>query len=69
MPRRGAPHRRRSLSLGDPEPKVFALSGPPRRSSASPRRTSPPRCSITLPRRTCKSYFGSSHPLILTIIH
>ena len=68
-PRHRAPPRRRSLLLGKPEPRVSALSGPPRHSSASLRRTSLPRRSIALPRRTCKSCFGSFLPLILTIIH
>ena len=31
--------RRRSLRLGEPEPKFAELSGPPRRSEASPRCT------------------------------
>ena len=48
--------KRRSAHLGEPEPRVSALSSPPRRSSASPK-------------RTCKSCFGSSLSLILTIIH
>ena len=48
--------RQMSLHLGEPEPKVYALSGPPRHSCVSPR-------------RTFKSCFGSSLPLILTIIH
>ena len=29
--------RRRSARLGEPEPRVFALSGPPRCSSSSPK--------------------------------
>ena len=62
-PRRRASPKQRSLSLGELEPKVDALSSPPRRSSASPRR------SIATPRRTCKSCFGSSLSLILPIIH
>ena len=53
----------RSARLGGPEPRNFALSGPHRHSSA------PPRRSIALPRRTWESCFGSSLPLILTIIH
>ena len=48
--------RHRSARLGEPEPRVSALSGPPRRSGA-------------LPRRTCKSCFGFSLSLILTIIN
>ena len=54
--------RRRSLRLGEPKARISTLSG-------LPRRTSPPRCSIAAPRRTCKLYFGSSLPLILTIVH
>ena len=54
--------RRRSLRLGEPEPRVYALSGPPRHRSASPRQTSSPR-------RTCKSCFSLFISLILTIIH
>ena len=38
-PRRGAPPRRRSLRLGEPEPKFYEFSGPPRCSNAPPRRT------------------------------
>ena len=68
-PKRGAPPRQRSLRLGETKPRVSTLSYPPRRSSALPRRTSPPRRSIASPRHTCKSCFGSSIPLILTIIH
>ena len=56
MPRLRATPRRRPLRLGRLEPRVSTLSGPPRRSSA------PPRC-------TYKSCFGSSLPLIITIIH
>ena len=52
-PRHGASPRRRSLGLGEPEPKLAELSGPPRRSSALPRRTSLPRHSIASPKRTC----------------
>ena len=63
MPRLGVSPKRRSLRLGEPEPKFFEFSGPPRRSN------SPPRSSIASPRRTCKSCFGSSFPLILTIFH
>ena len=45
------------LRLGEREPRVYALSSPPRRSSASLRRTSPSRRSIASPRRVCKSFF------------
>ena len=45
------------LRLGEPEPRVYALSGPPRCSSASLRRTSPSRRSIASPRRAYKSFF------------
>ena len=55
--------RRRSLHLGKLEPRFSALSSPPRRCSASPRR------SIASPKRTCNPSFGSSFPLILTIIN
>ena len=68
-PRCGAHPRRRSLCLGEPEPRVSALSSPPKRSSALPRRTSPPRHNIGSPKSTCKYYFGSSLLLILIIIH
>ena len=62
--------RRRSLHLGKPEPRFSALSSPPRCCSASPRRSiASPRRSIASPKRTCKPYFGSSLPLILTIIN
>ena len=61
MPR--APPKWRSLHLGEPKPKVSALSSPPKHSSASPKR------SIALPRHAYKPYFGSSLPLILKIIH
>ena len=44
------------LLLGEPEPRVSALSGPPKRSSA-------------FPRRACKSCLGSSLLLIITIFH
>ena len=54
--------RRRSLCLGELELRVSALSG-------LPRRTSPPRRSIAWPRHTCKFFFSSSVPLILTIVH
>ena len=57
------------LHLGESEPKFIEHFGPPKRSSAPPRRTSLPRRSIAPPRRTCKSYFGSSLPLILTVFH
>ena len=57
------------LCLGEPEPKFSEFFGPPRRCNALPRQTSPPRHNIASPRRTCESYFGSSLPLILTIIH
>ena len=59
----------RPLRLGEPKAQIYAPSGPLRHSSASPKRTSPPRSSIVLPRCTCKSRFGSSLPLILTIKH
>ena len=69
-PRRGALPRRRSLHLGEPEPKFSEFSGSPRHSSnAPPRQTFPPKCSIASLRRTCKSCFGSSLLLIITIIH
>ena len=45
--RLGGGRRRRSLRLGEPEPKFYEFSGPPRRRNASPRR------SIALPRCTC----------------
>ena len=48
--------RRRSLRLGELEARISSFSGPPRHSIASPR-------------RTCKSYFGFSLSLILTITH
>ena len=51
------------LCLGEPEPKFSEFSGPLRRRNAPPRRI------IASPRRTCKSCFGSSFPLILTIFH
>ena len=69
MPRRRSARLSMELRLGEPEAKISTLSGPPRHSSAPPRRTSPPRRSIASPRHTYKSYFGSSLPLILTIIH
>ena len=53
------------LRLGGPKPRFMHLFGPLRRSNAPPRR----RRSSALPRRTCKSGFGSSFPIILTIIH
>ena len=37
--------------------------------NAPPRHTSPPRRSEASTRHTCKSGFGSSFPLNLTIIH
>ena len=52
-PRRRAPPRLRHLRQGEPEARIFALSGPPRRSSAPSRRTSPPRLSIASSKRTC----------------
>ena len=55
-PRRGAPPRRRSLRLGELEPKFSEFSSPPRHSNAPPK-------------RTCKLCFGSFIQLILTIIH
>ena len=64
-----APPRRRSIHLGEPKPKVYALFGPPRHSSASPRQTSSSRRSIASPRSTCKSCSSSSLLLILTRIH
>ena len=69
MPKHRAPPRRRSLRLGEPDPRVSTLSGPPRRSNALPRRTSLPRRCIASSKRAWKFYFGSSLPLILTIIH
>ena len=48
--------RRRSARLCEPKARIYAFSGLLRRSIASPR-------------RTCKSCFGSSLQLILTIIH
>ena len=45
-PRPRAPPRRRSLCLGEPEPKFSKFSSLLRRSNAPPRRTS-------LPKRTC----------------
>ena len=57
------------LRLGEPEPRVSTLFGPPRCSSSSLRRTSSPKHSIASPRHACKSCFGSSLLLILTIIH
>ena len=48
--------RRRSAHLGELEPRFFEFSSPLRRSIASPR-------------RTCKLCFGSSLPLIITIVH
>ena len=60
----------RSACLGvKAPPRVSALSGPPRRSSSLPRQTSPLRRSIASRRRACKSCFGSSLLLILTIIY
>ena len=56
MPRHRAPPRRRHLRLGELEPKFSKSFGPPRRSNATPR-------------RTCKSCFGSSLTLIITIFH
>ena len=41
-PRRRAPPRWRHLRLGEPEPKFFEFSGPPRRSNAWPRRSNAP---------------------------
>ena len=67
-PRRRALSRRRSLRLGEPEPRVSTLSSPPRLDSALPRRTSPPRRSIASPRRACKFYFSSSFLLMRIII-
>ena len=61
--------RRRSLRLGAPEAQISALSGPPKRSSAPPRRSSALLKRTPPPRHTYESYFGSSLPLILTIIH
>ena len=63
MPRHGASPKKRSLRLGKPEARIFALFGPPKRRSALPRH------SLSPPKHTCKPCFGSSLPLILTIIH
>ena len=69
MPRRGALPRQRSLRLGEPKAMFSKFFGLLRRSNASPKRTSLPRHSIASLKRTCKPCFGSSLPLILTIIH
>ena len=68
-PRRRSARLGVELRLAKPKSKFSEFSSPPKCSNAPPRRTSPPRRSIALPRRTCKSCFGSSLPLILTIIH